>query len=258
MLQISDAANACLSITAKCVKAIAEIKLPDRTRIFFSALWFWTSILYYYTRALNAFLGFCLIHTPDSLIIFNPYFMLHNIKAPSKPSENPRPIILGAQMKAGRVHEIITNKLRNIINIKWDEDIGNDNCPFDNSEYNELFGGLNLKEIVDIYPTLSTAMVWIVYLFETNKKLSSISDEELGRKIKYMLINFSDKSICRGTADKSICRGTADKTNENKINKNNINKNNINNDNKDTNTEPLESQEPDQYYEKIIAGNISF
>ena len=220
MIQISDAANACLSITARCIKVIAEIKLPDRTRIFFSALWFWTSILYYYTKILHLFLGFCLTHTPDSLIIFNPYFMLCNIKEAARPSENPRPVIIGAQMKIDDKYENITNKLKSIINAKWDEDIGNDNCPFDDSEYNELFGGLNLRELVDIYPSLSTAIVWIAYLFETNKKLSAISDEELGKKIKYMLINFSEKSICRGTAEKS---------------------------------EPCENNP-----EKIIAGNISF
>jgi hypothetical protein len=177
--------------TNKCKNAVASIQLPDRTKIFLSALWFWAYMIFYFTKLCNAGLGFCLYYTPDSIIIYNP------IRQKSDADINT-PTIIDAHMKTkNATHENVTNKLRALIRSKWDVDIGNDNCPFDNTDNNELFGGVNLGDIVSIYPTISTAVVWITYLFDTDKKLNTLSDEELGKKIKHMLINFGDKSICR-------------------------------------------------------------
>lgn len=193
-------------VATKCRNVIISIQLPDRTRIFLSALWFWAYIMFYFTKILNLGLGFCLVHTPDSLIIFNPF----NIKKTTAGPPPNKPTIIDARMKTKESkHENITNKLRAIINSTWDCDVGNDNCPFDGSENTELFGGVCLGDIISIYPTLSTAVVWITYLFETDKKLNTMSDEDLGRKIKYMLINFSDKTIYRTSelqkSEKIIC-----------------------------------------------------
>jgi len=185
------------SITNKCKNAVVGFKLPDRTKIFFSALWFWAYILYYYTKVFNVCIGLCLVHTPDSLIIFNPFNIKNQDQTDNQPIKN-KPTIVDARMKTkDSSHENITNKLRAVINSKWDVDIGNDNCPFDDTENKELFGGVNLGDIVSVYPTLSTAVVWVTYLFETDKKLNDMSDGELGKKIKHMLINFGDKSIYR-------------------------------------------------------------
>lgn len=193
------------SITTNCKNAMVGIKLPDRTKIFLSAMWFWAYMLYYFTKVFNVGLGLCLVHTPDSLIIFNPFNIKNRNQTDPKtdnqtdnqPIEN-KPTIVDARMKTkDSNHENITNKLRAVINSKWDVDIGNDNCPFDDTEYKELFGGVNLGDIVSVYPTLSTAVVWVTYLFETDKKLNDMSDAELGKKIKHMLINFDDKSIYR-------------------------------------------------------------
>jgi hypothetical protein len=189
--------NSVTSITTKCKNAVFGIKLPDRTKIFLSALWFWAYMMYYFTKVFNMCLGLVLVYTPDSLIIFNPFNIKNHNKTDEQPIEN-RPIILDARIKTKDVnYENITNKLRAVINSKWDVDIGNDNCPFDETEDKELFGGVSLGDIISVYPTLSTAVVWVTYLFETDKKLNDISDAELGKKIKHMLINFGDKSICR-------------------------------------------------------------
>lgn len=189
------------SITTKCKNAVVGIKLPERTKIFLSAMWFWAYMLYYFTKVFNLGLGLCLVHTPDSLIIFNPFNIKNRNQTDTQTDNQPiknKPTIVDARMKTkDSNHENITNKLRAVINSKWDVDIGNDNCPFDDTEYKELFGGVNLGDIVSVYPTLSTAVVWVTYLFETDKKLNDMSDAELGKKIKHMLINFDEKSIYR-------------------------------------------------------------
>lgn len=187
-----------ITIATKCKNAVIGIQMPDRTKIFLSAIWFWAYIIYYFTKIINLGIGFCLVHTPDSLIIFNP-FNIKSVNSQKKVETSiNKPTILYARMETDKNrHETITNKLRAIINSKWDNDIGNDNTPFDDTENKELFGGVNVKDIVSIYPTLSTAVVWITYLFETDKKLNSMRDEDLGKKIKHMLINFGDKSIRR-------------------------------------------------------------
>ena len=204
----------------RCKNAIKAIRLPDRTKIFLSSIWVWVYLMFYFTKFINVVLGLILVYTPDSLIIFNPFSIMNT----SSNSIN-KPIILDAYIKtksetklASKAEtetkpdynvthentidktEHITNKIRALINSKWDIDVGNDNCPFDeNNKFKELFGGLNIREIVKIYPIISTSIVWIAYLFETDKKLNNLSDDELGKKIKYMLINFGDNILYRNS-----------------------------------------------------------
>jgi hypothetical protein len=191
------------TIAVKCKNAVVGMRIPDRTKIFLSAMWFWMYVMFYFTKVFNLVLGFCLVHTPDSLIIFNPFNIKYTNFSGKNTKENAaetinKPTVVDARMKTkDELHENITNKLRAVISSNWDTDVGNDNCPFDDSDNKDLFGGVNVGDIVSVYPTLSTAIVWITYLFETDKKLNALSDEELGKKIKYMLINFGDKSIHR-------------------------------------------------------------
>jgi len=202
----------------RCKNVINGMQLPDRTRIFISSMWFWAYILYHITKLLNGAIGIFLKLTPDSCIIFSGLNMFdsktdktaenttdtknkntnkNTTKDTTKDTIN-KPIILDARMKTDKnSYEIITNKMRSIINNKWDIDVGNDNSPFDNAAHNDLFGGINMCDIINLYPTLSSSIVWISYLFETEKKMNNMTDAELGKKIKHMLINFTDKTINR-------------------------------------------------------------
>ena len=185
---------------SKCINAVKAIHLPDRTKIFLSSIWLWAYIMFYFTKCINKLLGLILVYTPDSLIIFNPYLYLSGMNNTNKSIDCNKPIVIDAYLKTNNGKtECILNKIRALINAKWDIDIGNDNCSFDDSAVKELFGGLNIREIVKIYPLLSTSIIWIVYLFETDKILHSLSDADLGKKIKFLLINFSDNILYRNS-----------------------------------------------------------
>ena len=161
-----------------CIIKNFSIKdLPDRTKIFLSALMFWVYVMYYFNKVVGCILGFVLKHTPDSCIIYHPTV----VKAITKKEPDvSKPDILDARMGA----EIITNKLNMLIKTHWD------------TEINDL-GGVNVKDLVSKFPALSTSVIWIAYLFDLDKKLQSMSNEDIGNTVRYMLINLSDKTIYR-------------------------------------------------------------
>jgi len=103
-----------------------------------------------------------------------------------KGDEKRKPKIIEARNDT----EDITNKIKAIIGMKWDNDINNDGD-------GKVSGGLNLREILEVYPSLETSVIWITYIFEIEKKISEMSDEELGKNIKHLLIDFGDKSMYR-------------------------------------------------------------
>jgi hypothetical protein len=153
------------------IKKFAIQGLPDKTRIFISALWFWVYVAFYLNKLIGCMLGVVLHYTPDSCIIFHPKLLKENKDAPK---------IVEARLGT----EPITNKLSMLINNKWDKEICEN-------------GGLNLKEILCSYPSLSTSVIWISYLFDLDKIVKDLDEEEIGKRIKYMLINISDKAIYR-------------------------------------------------------------
>jgi hypothetical protein len=173
------------------------LDLPDRTRIFISALWFWTYVMFYFTKCAHVILGLILEYTPDSIFIHKikiksvaaaaiaPEGMLPDISAKSRP--DPKPTIIEARHDGDE----ITNKIKAIINLIWDADINKD------SNDQKIFGGLNASDVISIFPKLSTSTIWISYLFEIDKKLSDMDDKELGQNIKHMLVSLSDKAIYR-------------------------------------------------------------
>lgn len=151
--------------------------LPDRTKIFLSALMFWVYVMYYFNKVVGYCLGMVLMYTPDSCIIYHP----NVVKAITKKEPGViKPDILDARMGT----EVITNKLNMLINTQWDNEI-------------DIFGGVNTKDLVSKFPALSTSFIWIAYLFELDKKLQIMSNEDIGKTVKYMLINMSDKTIYR-------------------------------------------------------------
>ena len=157
------------------------VALPDRTKIFLSALWFWAYIMFYCTKLFNRILGLILTHTPDTMLIYKPLKI-------STGGGEPRPKIIEAR----NGNSNITNKIKAIVDMKWDSDINNDGTQ-------KIFGGLNIKDITNIYPSMSTGIIWISYLFEIEKKIADMNDEELGKNIKQILVDFGDKSLYRSS-----------------------------------------------------------
>lgn len=186
--------------TKRIHNALKGITLPDRTRIFLSSIWVWVYVMFYMTKIINKVLGFILVYTPDSLIIHNPYRLKES-------NDQIRPKIISAKIITEN-NEIITNKIQTIVDRIWDHEIDDLNKNSsnknnsDNTDYDTHKGGINVKDIVSIYPTLSSAIIWIAYLFETEKKINKLSDEELGKKIKHLIINFGDRIIYRNEIDK--------------------------------------------------------
>ena len=78
--------------------------LPDRTKIFLSALMFCVYVMYYFNKVVGYCLGMVLMYTPDSCIIYHP----NVVKAITKKEPGViKPDILDARMGT----EVITNKL---------------------------------------------------------------------------------------------------------------------------------------------------
>ena len=160
------------------IKNIVIQKMPDKAIIFVSALWFWVYIVYICNQMFGRLLSYVLHITPDNCIIFHPKLLQENKDAPK---------VIEARLGT----EPITNKINMLISKKWDGDVSDS-------------GGVNIKDLITYYPKLSTTVIWISYLFDLDKKIENLDEEEIGKKIKYMLINISDKAIYREpTLDKS-------------------------------------------------------
>jgi hypothetical protein len=185
-----------------------QMTMPDRARIFMSALWFWTYVMFYVTKCINIMLRLFITYTPDSLIIFkhsNSKVSVSNnstlnvLSTKKSDITNKHPTILKAHIHKTTtdekmvyrktINENITNKITAILQMKWDPDISNEN--------DELFGGLNMCDILDIYPIASNAVIWIAYLLELDNKILNTSDEKIGKYVKIMLIDLKNNAIFR-------------------------------------------------------------
>jgi hypothetical protein len=181
---------------------ISVPKLPDRTVIFLSALYFWTYIMCYMAKFVHVSLSFVLRHTPDAFIIHNssstPTATIVDVidetpKQPLEIGENVQSRISKKIPKRVNIIQAmadsipITNKIKNVIQRNWDNKIGEDSD-------GEHPGGIKVSDILSF---VKSPVVWISYLFEVDKKLSDMSDAEIGKAIKTILIDFSDKALYR-------------------------------------------------------------
>jgi hypothetical protein len=144
-------------------------KLPDRTVIFLSALYFWAYMMFYFTKVINVSLGFVLRHTPDAFVIHKGGSTL----VESDPVVKRINII---QAMAGNIP--ITNKIKNVVQSLDDE----------------FMAGIKVSNVLSF---VKSPMIWISYLFEFDKKLSEMTDDEIGKAIKTILVDFGDKAIYR-------------------------------------------------------------
>jgi hypothetical protein len=56
-------------------------------------------------------------------------------------------------------------------------------------------GGLNIDDILSVYPTASNALIWIAYIFEVDKKIMQMDDKQVGKHVKYMMICMKDRIL---------------------------------------------------------------
>jgi hypothetical protein len=167
-------------------------KLPDRTVIFLSALYFWAYMMFYFTKVINVSLGFVLRHTPDAFIIHKSGGTPAKIEVIDTKTKNPT-----ESKKVSKINIIqaiadnipITNKLKNLIQRKWDNELEED-------ENGDFIGGINAEDILSF---VKSPIVWISYLFEFDKKIADMSDAEIGNAIKTILVDFGDKAIYRNS-----------------------------------------------------------
>jgi hypothetical protein len=144
-------------------------KLPDRTVIFLSALYFWAYMMFYFTKVINVSLGFVLRHTPDAFVIHNE----------GTASTKDVPLVKRINIIQAMADNIpITNKIKNIVQTLDDE----------------FITGVKVRDVLSF---VKSPMIWISYLFEFDKKLSEMTDDEIGKAIKTILVDFGDKAIYR-------------------------------------------------------------
>ena len=81
----------------------------------------------------------------------------------------------------------MTNKIQYLISQIWDIDIGN-NCQFDDNDNNQIFGGINLKELMHLYPILNDDILYISYIYNTTD--INIIHIDFYKKYIYRMNNF--------------------------------------------------------------------
>lgn len=154
--------------------------IPDKTKIFLSAFYIWTWIIFQMTQAFNYMLSLIIKSAPDAMIIYN--FGRFN--------KNNNVSILKAS--SGNSTEI-TNKLKLWLNLKWDKNACDDT------------GGANLDQFAQY---AGVSVLWIGYLLNYDKQdeYKQFSDSmdngvvdynKLTNLIKYIAIDFNKKIIYR-------------------------------------------------------------
>jgi hypothetical protein len=170
------------------------MSIYNKERIIMSSLWFWTYIMFYITKCKNIIMKLCFTYIPDSMFRFI-YFIT------SLTLHTQHPIILEIKIHKNITTKDdvfenmldlkwdydITNKFNTILDLKWDYDILNEN--------DELSGGLNVCDILDIYPMLYDSIMWVVYILEPHNVFKKTLDKN--NHIKYMIIDLKNNNIFR-------------------------------------------------------------
>lgn len=165
-------------------------EIPDKAKLFMTALYCWGVLIYYLSSIFNTVLRMALVYLPDSVVV-DPFEYLPFVMK----SDQPKPKILSAIISNGQyATKSFTNKLTMLINHKWDENIGEAQLGAD-----DLLGGLNVSEIAKVYPNIAQALLIATYLFEKN--VDKIPDEELREHVKFIFIDFAKKVIYRTEDD---------------------------------------------------------
>lgn len=190
-----------LTIFNKCKKS----EMPDKTKMFLTALYFWGVILYYISTLFNFMLRIIITHIPDYLtVIPRPLkWMPFNKLGIFKNTPVVKPVILDAKIHDSS-HNIMpfTNKLKLLIATLWDEDIGDELLGSDVPD-----GGLNLKDLSKVMPDIKNMCIIAKYIFEKN--VDKIPDQELREHVKFIFIDFADNLIYRD--ESRINKTSADK-----------------------------------------------
>ena len=155
--------------------------MTTKTKIYISFLYFWIRITYYFSKLITVMLYFCIKYIPDSFIIYKiPFipFISHKtneikivdatiykqedcckknnqtLEKDKKDTENN-----------GIVKKKITNTIKLLINMYWDnsielEDTDNTNSP---GKKNYIKGGIDLDKLFDTFPEFKNSTIYITY-----------------------------------------------------------------------------------------------
>jgi hypothetical protein len=119
---------------------------------------------------------------------FNPKKLIMKSETTVKPKILDAYVASNAE--PGAIKVPFTNKLKMIIDLKWDGDIGD--APLGSDA---LLGGLNVSDVAKVYPNATKVFLVAKYLFEKN--MDKIPDDELASHIKFILVDFAKKVIFR-------------------------------------------------------------
>lgn len=167
-----------------------------KAKLFITALYFWGFVIYRISLIFNGVLRMILTHFPDFLII-NPCNYIPTLESytPDNTEQLSERVVKPKILEA-RVLDMVftdkpfTNKLKAIIDIMWDDEIGEASLGSD-----KLTGGLRTKDIAKIYPAVSKMYLVAKYVFEKNA--DKIPDDELSAHVKFIFVDFAKNLIYR-------------------------------------------------------------
>jgi len=147
-----------------------------KVKVFVTALYIYVYLCIQLSYAFNYIMTTIMLNTPD--------FYIYKYIG----SRTDIPNIIESKLINGNNNIIImTNKIQYLISQIWDIDIGN-NCQFDDNDNNQIFGGINLKELMQLYPILNDDILYISYSYNTTD--INIIHIDFYKKYIYRMNNF--------------------------------------------------------------------
>jgi hypothetical protein len=169
------------------------------TKIYFSALYFWTYVFYYCSSLFTNILWFIVTYTPDSLIIYKIPFLKcktneidiiyaqlikQNDDNTSSDKVN-QPIENISNKPSKQKNTNVTNVIKLLINIYWDNDIKpNKFNKSDSDNIDEIDdGGIDLDKLFDIIPEFRDSVIFIKYARDLHKIFKEVVPTDVQKVI---------------------------------------------------------------------------
>jgi len=205
------------------------MEISTKTKIYFSFLYFWITITYYFSKVITSMLYIFIKFIPDSFIIYKiPYIPYISKKTDEikivnatiyiSKEENVRNNINKNGDKVDKVEKVekvyreekkkiikknITNTAKLLINLYWDDSI-----EIENSDKNSTIGGIDLEKLFDIFPEIKNSTVYITYYHKIQDILVGYIPEDIQETfkttIKHLLIEHISGNNKDNKNDKEI------------------------------------------------------
>jgi hypothetical protein len=169
------------------------------TKIYFSALYFWTYVFYYCSSLFTNILWFIVTYTPDSLIIYKIPFLkcktneIDIIDAQLIKSNDDnksgdklnQPIENISNETKKQKNTNVTNVIKLLINIYWDNDIKQNKFnKSDSDSIDEIDdGGIDLDKLFDIIPEFRDSVIFIKYARDLHKIFKEVVPTDVQKVI---------------------------------------------------------------------------